>query len=210
MKMGKVDSTLGDSSVECPATLRFSGFLPLCYKKDNWWMLLGEESDGWGAFGGGPEPSDEGDCRATAIREAVEESHGVLSIDAMAKAVRHCRPLVCSDKAVVFGVVVPWGTSNRLNRLLYSQRAYAPIGGCFEKKSVLWLPLTDLQYEQRKHRKYYYIKDLKLRAPLRISIYKDTTLHTLRCLRQHYCWHDWQQARGDCLVQFMNRKCNIE
>lgn len=173
-------------------------------------MLLGEEFDGWGAFGGGPEPSDEGDFRITAIREAIEESHGILSIDAMAKAASHCRPLVRSDKVVVYGVVVPWDTSDNLNQLLHTRRAHKPVGGCFEKKSALWLPLHDICNEQRKSDKCYYIRNLKLRAPLRISIHSNTTRRTLQCLCQHFCWHDWHKARTDSIVRLMNNKCHIK
>jgi len=161
-----------------------------------------------GGWGGGGEACDEGDHRRTALREAVEESHGILSIVAITKAVNN-RPLIRMNKAIVFGMFVPWGICDALNTLLSTQRKKQPIDGCFEKKTVRWIRWVDVENKQRKINGQYFINDLKLRAPLRLSACGPDTLHTLQVLIQQFSWGDWHPTHTDPIIHSMNRKCNM-
>lgn len=122
------------------APLRFVGLLP-CHRgaDGRWSVLLGLEEDGWGAFGGGPEKRDKS-LRQVAIREAVEESHGVLLRAQLAKTMRG--PLLKTGAAAFYAARVPRRVSPLMDALFAQHVARAPKDGCFEKLLTCWLPLA--------------------------------------------------------------------
>ena len=119
--------------------LRFAGFVPFTWRSGQWWFLLGREADGWGVFGGGPENSDPS-ASHVAVREAREESHGLLLEPALWQGCRR-GPLLLTPHAVIYGVPIPWRLKRYMNRVLLPQAELLPSHGCFEKKEVKWFPM---------------------------------------------------------------------
>jgi hypothetical protein len=179
-------------------TYDFSGFLPISYWQGTWWMLLGMEKDGWGAFGGGPEPSDGGCPRRTAEREAFEESHGALPLMALRQA--SCAPPLFSNaRAHVFAVIVPNWLADVLNAIYETQNGQAPRNGCFEKRAARWAPLSAVRRPRSS------LPGMPLRARLHISrAAADQCIRALSNQPQARCWTTEMIARS---VQERNKQC---
>lgn len=189
--------------------LLFAGFLPLWKDEatDTWWMLLGKESDGWGAFGGGPEAGEHGDYTLTACREAREESHGVLSPQALHRASSVCAPLISTSKAEVYGIVVPPKVSLVMNDIFYQLRSYKPRNGCFEKRKVKWFRLDALTVRASSAKEIG--NGIRLRAALPIDVNEEDTLTKLECIRKDYRSKDWSSREMIKRVAFENLKCEV-
>ena len=189
----------------------FAGFLPLCHQDGEWWMLLGQEKDEdrleWGAFGGGPDPG-ETDASQTAVREATEESHGLLARKALEKSLKG-GPLVRTPKAVIYGVVVPSDMDARMNATFATQTGREPIGGCYEKLHASWMPLKAL-YSVKKHRAVRAIEGRRLRAPMPISTASPTVQETLQRLDHAYDESDWTEETLQRGVSRMDEACRMK
>ena len=123
--------------------LRFVGVLPFHRSQDRQWsVLLGLEEDGWGAFGGGPEDGD-ASMRQVAIREAVEESHGVLLRAQLDSTMRG--PVLWAAAAAFYAIRVPHKVQALMDNVFAQQSTRRPVGGCFEKRLTCWVPLESFQ-----------------------------------------------------------------
>ena len=142
-----------------PHRVRFAGFVPFCKKYGRWWLLLGLESDGWGVFGGGPEVEDATPAE-TAVREAIEESHGLLDKGALQRAVSH-GPVLATRHAIIYAVAVPWHLSESMRSMFARQAGRLEANGCFEKKAAAWFALDDFEHPQSRQ-----VSGARLRAPL--------------------------------------------
>ena len=181
--------------------LRFAGFVPFTFYGGQWWLLLGREADGWGVFGGSPETSDLSPAHA-AVREAREESHGLLLEPALWKGCRR-GPLLLTPRAKIYGVPVPWRLKRQMNKTLLPQAQLLPTQGCFEKKEVKWFPL-DLFCSSPRAKT---VAGKKLRAPLPFS--KEVTCSLI------VGWADfnesfWRTSRLRRSAMAMDRACFLE
>ena len=166
------------------SSLRFAGFLPVTRHRRDWWVLLGKEHDGWGVFGGGPEAEDGGDPVRTAVREAHEESHGLLLMACLEAAARAVPPLIQERRACIFGVYVPWSLCRRLNAVLRRQQddGMKPLRGCYEKTQVLWVRARALAGIL-----------LPLRHRLLLNLDEDTTAQNLARLKKKFQKEEWSE-----------------
>ena len=164
--------------------LRFAGFLPVCYYAGCWHALLGRETDGWGAFGGGPEQMDGGDGAATACREALEESQGELRVEALRAAQNAAPPLIDTARVRLYAVAVPRNTDKRIGASLRRQR-----GPECEKIEVRWIKLADLGHG--KQRPVRWVGACKLRAPLPVSTQDAEVQRTLWSVHRAYDARHW-------------------
>lgn len=81
--------------------------LPFAVREGRLWLLLGQEADGsgWSPFGGKREADESVEC--TAVREAVEETLGVVGTpEVVARRTWWLRPLSRSGRHVTFGLPV--------------------------------------------------------------------------------------------------------
>lgn len=165
-------------------SLRFAGFLPVAEVKGEWLALLGLERGGWGAFGGGLDSADENDPSRTAVREALEESHGGLLRSELVAAER-CgqQPLLRTKHAVVFAIVIPKTLHLSLNAVFAHFRHSLPTKGCFEKSRAQWFPLKKLSVSKK------FLCGHKLRAPIVFSF--EEKLPLLRSLSEIYTSSRW-------------------
>jgi hypothetical protein len=140
--------------------VRFAGFLPVTHVNDKWYALLGKERDGWGPFGGGPDHHKDCSVRATALREAREESHGALLETELRRAQNGHTPLIENESAVIYAVMIPRALHLSLNNSYAHFARRAPRAGCFEKQHAQWFPLQALSTACK------WIQGCALRKPL--------------------------------------------
>ena len=188
--------------------LRFAGFLPLCLFNGRWWALLGKEADGWGAFGGGPEATEQGEPSQTAIREAVEESHGVLSPIALQEAVAATYPLLLTARAAVYGVVVPRVVLSRMQKTFAKLRHMQPSGGCYEKTDAALVPLRFLR-NKRQGRPARAVRGRPLRAPLDIDEEASHVRQALSSLQAAFDAEHWDAQSCARRVGQQSRHCRV-
>jgi len=154
-------------------SLRFAGFLPVAEVNGEWSALLGLERGGWGAFGGGLDAADENDPSRTAIREALEESHGGLLRSELIAAERcQQQPLLRTRHAVVFAIVIPKTLHLSMNAVFAPFRYSLSTKGCFEKSRAQWFPLKKLSVSKK------FLSGHKLRAPITFSFEEKLPLFT--------------------------------
>jgi len=123
--------------------VRFAGFLPCALDADGQcWLLLGREGDGWGAFGGGPEPGER--AYETAVREAWEESGGVLWPALLSVATRR-GPVIHSHGCCIYLISRPWECQEQINSVLSAQLGRHTEPQFQEKLESKWFRLRDLQ-----------------------------------------------------------------
>lgn len=174
-------------------------------------MLLGKEMDekgpGWGAFGGGPE-AGETTPGQTAVREAIEESHGILSRRALEKSLEDSAALLRTSKAVVFGVIVPFDLDVRMNAIFDTQRELKPFEGCYEKLHAAWMPLKAL-YSLKKRRGALAVGGKRLRAPMPILVADPSVQETLQRLVHAYDEADWDEKTLQDGVDRMDKECQF-
>lgn len=187
--------------MQAEPTYVFSGFLPISFWQGTWWMLLGLEEGGWGAFGGGPEPSDGGCPRQTAEREAFEESHGALPLMALRQA--SCAPPLFSNaRAHVYAIIVPCWLGDVLNDIYETQTAQAPCNGCFEKRAARWAPLSAVRRPRSA------LPGMPLRARLHITrAAVGQCIYALSHLVESTCWTMETIARS---VRERDKQCRTK
>jgi len=182
-----------------------------------WLALLGEEQDGWGAFGGGPESSDRGSRVRTATREAIEESHGLLPSTALRRAARGTEPLVENAEAVVYGVFVPHVLQTRMNKLLGVQNALktrldslgrTKVEGCFEKESAEWVPLSAF-VDKKLQRGSSVVCGKWMRVPLNIDVHSQKVRRILKDLEAVSLDKDWEPRRIKKQIERRNKICGF-
>lgn len=178
--------------------LRFAGFVPFTWRSGKWWFLLGREADGWGVFGGGPESSDPS-ATHVAVREAREESHGLLLEPALWRGCRR-GPLLLTPHAVIYGVPVPWRLQRNMNRVLLPHADLLPSHGCFEKKEAKWFPVDQFCSAPRSK----IIEGTKLRVPLP---FKKEVSCSLALAWEDFEDDFWNKARLCNGVSDMNDEC---
>lgn len=124
----------------------FAGFLPFTRKKGKWYVLLGEETDGFGPFGGSREEADKS-YEETAIREAREESYGVFHEEDLKNGI-NAGILFEDGGAKIYTMKTDWKIARILNSVYRYQIEHAIPNQVIEKFRAKWIRL-DLLLEGR-------------------------------------------------------------
>ena len=134
--------------------LVFAGVIPYKIVNKEFYILLGEEGDGdgWCGFGGGPERGET--PQETAVREAWEESMGLLGTKEQIKISIHNSDWILTGnkkdgtQSIQYLVDAPMGIDTSFNEVLkylnYCNQGCFPKTGCYEKSQVKWFKLRDI------------------------------------------------------------------
>lgn len=132
----------------------FAGVIPYRTTQEGFQFLLGEESDGdgWCGFGGGPEEGE--NTQEAAVREAWEESMGLLgSKKQLQKQIAASKWILKGDKgsnkqSIQYLIKIPHQVEGSFNQVVkylgYCNEGCFPRTGCYEKKRVKWFKLSDI------------------------------------------------------------------
>lgn len=141
-----------------------AGILPVAYHNGSIYFLFSREYTkkiDWRDFGGTTEKNET--KKQTAVREAFEESDGILGTQSDIKKLidEKCFYKVGANSYFVYLVVIPYDKTlpkkfkKRFNTILKTHPEKISKDGFYEKDKLLWIKLENLSNHMKKFQPWY-------------------------------------------------------